>query len=301
MIFTIDCSLSISPDRLEEFKRGIKYCLQNLNPDDVFNIVAFRDTPEFFARESIPATPQSIALAEKFVAALTSNQKTDVYGAFAGIVKRPLARRPSNVLLISDGRPTHGVVDDRELLSSISRINGKARPIFAFSGGRRVNRYLLDFVAYQNRAWAQYIKKSSDIHKGLAEFYDKIRDPIFLNLRYRLNGVEEKDVYPKSLPDFYRNAEFTIFGRYGDEDQFSMQLLGDVEGETKELVFSRSLKNAPKGTPDIEKGYAFNRIYHLISRLNSEPGNPALEREIQELSKRYGITTPYSPELQKID
>ncbi len=301
MIFTIDCSLSISPDRLEEFKKGILYCLKNLNPEDVFNVVAFRDTPEFFVPQSIAATPEVIARAEKFIAGLTSNQRTDMYGAFEGIVKRPPVRRPSNILLISDGRPTHGVIDDRKLLSSISRINAKVRPIFAFSGGRRVNRYLLDFAAYQNRAWAQYIKKSSDIHKGLAAFYDKIKDPIFLNLRYRLNGVDEADVYPKSLPDFYKNAEFTIFGRYSGEDQFSMQLLGDVQGDTKELVFGRSLKEAPKGTADIEKGYAFNRVYHLISRLNAEPDNPALEREIRELSKRYGITTPYSPEIANLD
>ncbi len=301
MIFTVDCSLSISADRLDEFKRGIGYCLRNLNPDDVFNIVAFRDTAEFFAPQSIPATPAAIARAEKFIAGLTSNEKTDMYGAFESIVKRPPARRPSNILLISDGRPTHGVVDDRKLLSSISRANAKVRPIFAFSGGRRVNRYLLDFAAYQNRAWAQYIKKASDIHKGLAAFYDKIKDPIFLNLRYRLNGVDEADVYPKSLPDFYKNAEFTIFGRYKDEDQFSMQLLGDVQGDTKELVFGRSLKEASQGTADIQKGYAFNRVYDLISRLNSEPENPGLEREIRELSQRYGITTPYSPEIADLD
>lgn len=301
MIFTIDSSLSISPDRLDEFKKGIVYCLRNLNKEDVFNVVAFRDAPEFFSPQSIPATPEAIARAEKFVAGLTSNQKTDMFGAVEGIVRRPPVRRPSNVLLLTDGRPTHGVVDDRQLLSEISRINAKVRPIFAFSGGRRTNRYLLDFAAYQNRAWSQYVKRTTDIGEGLAAFYDKIRDPIFLNLRYRLNGVDETDVYPKALPDFYKNAEFTIFGRYKDEDQFSMQLLGDVQGDTRELVFGRSLKEAQPGTADIQKGYAFNRVYYLISRLNAEPDNKDLEREIRELSQRYGITTPYSPELANLD
>ncbi|HTL71252.1 MAG TPA: VWA domain-containing protein [Candidatus Eisenbacteria bacterium] len=300
ILFTVDASLSISPDRLAEFKEGITYCLKNLNKGDLFNIVAFQDRATFLSPKSVEATPENIELARKFVSSLTTNGRTDIYGTIADIVKTAPERRPSNIILISDGRPTSGVMDDRELLSAITRVNGKARPIFAFSGGRRVNRYLLDFVAYQNRAWAQYIKRTPDLAKGMAAFYDKIRDPIFINLRYRLNGVNESDTFPKSLPDFYRSAEFTLYGRFTDEKQFSMQLLGDVGGQTKELVFTRSLETAKKGDADIMKGYAFNRVYYLISRL-SEGDDPKLRAEMDELSKRYGIVTPYSAEVLAID
>lgn len=301
ILFTIDCSLSISPDRLEEFKNGIRYCLTHLNEDDVFNIVAFRENAFFFAPSPVKATPETIKRAERFVAGLTSTQRTDMFSAINKIVKTPLTRHPSSIMLITDGRPTHGVVDARDLLSAITKANQKVRPIFAFSGGGKVNRYLLDFIAYQNRAWSQYTKRTADIDKGMANFYGKIKDPIFINLRYRLNGIPEKDAYPRSLPDFYQGAEFTLYGTYADEDLFSMQLLGDVEGQTKELVFSRSLSEAPKGNADLMKGYAFNKIYHLISRVSAEGSTPELRREIEALSKRYGITTPYSPELEKMD
>jgi hypothetical protein len=301
IIFTIDCSLSISQDRLEEFKQGIHYCLTNLNPGDVFNIVAFREEPIYFSPQSVAASPATIAEAEKFVSGLTSNNRTDVYQVFTSLVKTPLARRPSNIILISDGRPTHGVVDSRELLTSITQLNAKARPIFAFSGGSRVNRYLLDFIAYQNRAWSQYIKKTPNIDKGLAEFYEKIRDPIFLNLRYRLSGLNEGETFPRSLPDFYRDAEFTLYGKYEGEDKFSMQLLGDVDSQTKELVFSRALAESKDGGPEVMKGYAFNKIYHLISRVSAKGTDAALIAEINRLSKKYGVLTPYSPELEKMD
>lgn len=299
ILFTIDCSLSIRKDRLEEIQRGIRYCLDHLNEGDLFNIVSFKDEATFFAKASLPSTPENIKKAERFVSSLSSNQQTDVYAAFKNIVEMPLNRIPSNVILISDGRPTHGVVDSRELINSVTRINQKTRPIFAFSGGGKVNRYLLDFIAYQNRAWSQYIKNIGGIHKGLAEFYDKIKDPLFLNLRYRLSRVDEDEVFPKSLPDFYRNAEFTLYGTYQEEESFSMQLLGDVEGKTKELIFTRSLTEAQKGNADIMKGYAFNKIYYLISRLTTQGNDPQTLQEIDVLSRRYGITTPYSPEIQK--
>ena len=299
ILFTIDCSLSIRQDRLQEVQRGIRYCLDHLNQEDLFNIVSFKDNTTFFSKESVQATPENIKKAERFVSGLTSNQQTDVYSAFKSIVESPLKRVPSNVILISDGRPTSGMVDSRELINAVTRINKKARPIFAFSGGGKVNRYLLDFIAYQNRAWSQYIKRTSGINKGLATFYDKIKDPLFLNLRYHLNNLDEKEVFPKSLPDFYKNAEFILYGTYQNEVSFSMQLLGDVDGKTKELVFTRSLKDAAQGNVELMKGYAFNKIYYLISRLTSGGNNPQILQEITALSQRYGITTPYSPEIQK--
>ncbi len=301
ILFLIDCSLSISPERLGEFKRGISASLKNLNKEDVFNIVAFRDKAFSFRPQSVPATPDTIKLAERFVSELTSNRTTDVYNAFQKIVSAKPARTPSNIILISDGRPTHGVVDSRELINSVTRLNNKVRPIFAYSGGSKVNRYLLDFLAYQNRAWSQFVKERGQIHKGLADLYSKTKDPIFLSLRYQLNGLDAAGVYPKSLPDFYRNAEFTLYGTYSNENEFSMQLLGDIGSETKELIFSRSFESAENGTADIMKGYAFNRIYHLISRVTTEGQNPKLLKEIQDLSKRYGITTPYSPDLETRD
>ena len=301
ILFTIDCSLSISKDRLDEFKRGIRYCLTHLNRGDVFNIVAFKDSVTFFSTQSVPADPEVIKRAERFVSDLTASQTTDVYSAFSKIIEKSLARRPSNIMLISDGRPTFGVVNSRELINSVTRLNKNVRPVFVFTGGAKVNRYLLDFIAYQNRAWSQFVRRTGDIHKGLGGFYDKIKDPVFLNLRYQLNNLDAEDVYPKALPDFYRNAEFTLYGTYTDENDFSMQLLGDAGNETRELIFSRALNDAKKGTEEIKRGYAFNKIYYLISRMTAEGQTPALRAEIDALSKKYGIQTPYSVELEKRD
>lgn len=301
ILFTIDCSLSISPERLDEFKRGITYCLTHLNSGDLFNIIAFRDEAIFFSPQSIPATPDAVKRAERFVSELRATRSTDVYGAFSEIISKRPARRPSNIILISDGRPTHGVVDSRDLINQVTRANGGTRPVFAFSGGAKVNRYLLDFIAYQNRGWSQFVRKSWDIHGGLSGFYDKIKDPVFLNLRYRLNNLDQDEVFPKSLPDFYRNAEFTLFGKYKDDGEFSMQLLGDVDGKTKELIFTRAMKDALPGDETIKRGYGFNKIYYLISRMTVEGQTPALRARIDELSRRYGIQTPYSADIESSD
>jgi|GEM_PF-1603058 len=301
ILFTIDCSLSMSRDRLDEFKKGLRGCLENLNPGDLFNVIAFKDSVQFFSPESIPANPETIKQAERFVEALTPSERTDVYATFKEIVPLPLRRLPSNVILLSDGRPTYGVTDSRAVINSTTRLNHGLRPIFAFSGGSKVNRYLLDFIAYQNRGWSQFVKKTPYVSKGLEEFYDKIKDPIFIRLRYRLHGLNSREVFPTSLPDFYKNAEFTLYGKAEPgQDVFSMQLLGDVAGKTKELVFSRSLSKAPAGTSEIAKGWAFNKIYALISRMTTDGETPKLRGQIEALSNQFGIQTPYSSELEGV-
>lgn len=301
IVFLIDSSLSINRDRLDEFKRGLAASLKDLNPEDVFNVTAFRAQAQSFSARSVAATPDAIKKAERFVGSLTSDQRTDMYLAMEQAVSRPVGRAPSYLFLVSDGRPTHGIVNAREILSAVSRINGGRRPVFVYSGGAKVNRYLLDFIAYQNRAWSEYTRSASDIDKGMKEFHEKIKDPIFLNLRYRFSGVQEEQVYPKELPDFFRGAEFTLFGRYDKEPGFSMQLLGDIDGQTKELVFSKTFAEAKKGGPDVMRGWAFNKIYDRISRLTEKGDDPELIREIASLSRRYDITTPYSDELKRID
>ncbi len=301
IVFAVDCSLSISPDRLEKFKRGVRYCLEHLNKEDVFNLISFKEKAEYFSSQSLSPSPEAVKSAERFIMGLESSRRTNVYSAFHEIVKAAPARVPSNVMLLSDGRPTYGIVDSRELINSITKINKGVRPVFAFSGGGKVNRYLLDFIAYRNRGWSQFIKNTSSIDKGMGEFYDKIKDPIFLNLRFQLNGLDDSEVFPKNLPDFYQNAEFVLYGRFDREDRFSMRLLGDVDGKTKELIFSRSLNEAPKGDVQILRGWAFNKIYYLISRLTDVGNDPKILQEIGDLSRRYEIVTPYSPELQKID
>ena len=147
----------------------------------------------------------------------------------------------------------------------------------------------------------QNCKASFVIDASDFQFYEKIKNPVFLNLRYNLNNLNATDAYPKSLPDFYKNAEFTLYGSYTNEDVFSMQLLGDIDGQTKELVFSRSLSQAKKGGADIKKGYGFNKVYHLISQISEKGYDPSVKAEIDTLSKKYGVVTPYSPEREKMD
>jgi len=298
MVFLVDCSLSIQKERMRGFKEGLSYCLNNMGRRDIFNVISFKEYINAFRPKSIRPSPRAIKQVDKFIEDLKPTESTDLYKAFAEVIKSSPGIKPSYIMLLSDGKPTQGAIDSREIIAAINRTNNKVRAIFSFSGGARVNRYLLDFVAYRNRGWSEYADRTEHVAGGLRAIYNKIKDPILTDLRYRFSGVPADEIYPKDLPDFYKGSVFTLMGTYNEEDRFSMQLLGGAFGETKELIFSGSLSQARRGDKAIARQWAFNKIYHLIGLLAESPDRGVVIQEIRELCRRYNITTPYSENLR---
>lgn len=298
IIFLVDCSLSIQPRRLEQFKDGIDYCLRNLGPEDHFNIIAFKKQILSFRERPVKPDEKTIKEALNFVSHLTSEEGTDTYNALYKTIQIGTTLSPSYIILFSDGRSTRGVTNSREIINKISRFNNGRRPIFAFSGGPRVNRYFLDFIAYKNRGWSEHAYSNAAIKRHITAMFDKIKDPLFLNLRYRTSGLNEQEIFPRDLPDFFRNAELTLYGTYNDEDDFSLQFLGDSDDKTSEFLIVDLLEKADQGGEEIAKNWAFNKIYYLIGLLEYDQENEELIKEINLLAEKFDITTPYSEELQ---
>ncbi|MDD5217085.1 MAG: VWA domain-containing protein [Candidatus Omnitrophica bacterium] len=294
VVFLVDSSLSIGRKRLQAFKDGIKYSLERLNPGDRFNIVAFKEEITALFDQPVTADPERVANANAFLEGLRPSERTDLYKAFLENMRNQATMLPSYMVLFSDGRTNIGVTAPEKVIGEITRTNHGERPIFCLSGGKRVNLFLLDFLAYQNRGWSEYTRDVSQLEEKIAGFYRKIRNPILLNVRFQISGLDSQEVYPKHLPDFYRETEFVLFGTFRSENKFSMRILGDINGSTKEFIFSYDLAKAAQGTEDIARQWAFNKIYHLISQITAEGYNEGAFQEIRELSRKFGIRTPYN-------
>jgi uncharacterized protein YegL len=297
MIFLVDSSKSITEEKLSYIKEGLLDAIDKMNPGDRFNLVAFRGDLVKFEERSVPAKARTVGRAKSFIKQFEAVGQTDVENALLKMIEEPMTFRPSYIVLVTDGRPTTGAMDSRAIIQEITRRNNMERPIFCFGGGRRVNRYLLDFISHQNRAWSRFAETTYDIRRDFDDFYSQVSDPVLLNVRYRLVGLSADEVYPKYLSDFYKGRPFTLYGRFENEDVFSFQLLGQMNGETKEFISKGSLRDAEKGNKDIAQEWAFRKIYYLISQNTMGIGDPRrLRREIEELSRKYGIITPYDIE-----
>ncbi|MDE2028102.1 MAG: VWA domain-containing protein, partial [Candidatus Omnitrophica bacterium] len=183
VIFLLDASGSIGKERLSQVKAGIAYSLKHLNPQDRFNIVVFKDKSVSFSPSSLKPDAANIKNALVFLHDLKSWSTTDIYGALRSSITMPHPFVPSYRVLISDGIPTAGIVDDRHVINEISYINDNKVSIFTFGGGADVDPYMLDFIAFKNRGWSTVVDREYSMGRQLDRLYDQIKDPLLLHVR----------------------------------------------------------------------------------------------------------------------
>ena len=203
---------------------------------------------------------------------------------------------PSVVFVMTDGRPTAGVKDGRTIINALTDENRGRHTVYAYGGGRTVNRYLLDLLAYRNKGESYVTPEIDQIDAELPSFFARISEPILVDLEADYGRIDENDVFPKKVPDFYRGRVVTVYGRYQPEKdkEFSVRLTGRAGDKKKELVFRTNLSKAGAGDASIAQRWAFERIYWLIGEICRVGETPDLLQELRDLSAKYNISTSYS-------
>lgn len=296
--FVVDASKSILQRKLDLTARGIVQCIQMLRPGDRFNIIAFRDSSSQFKQEWTEVTQESKREAQDFLEALNARGETDVYSAIRPIVeKSPIGGRPEVVMVISDGRPTSGFLQGRDVINALTEVNVHRKAVYAFGGGKTVNRYLLDLLAYRNKGESMVTEDYDRIDENLPRFFERLSDPILVDLQADYGRIAKENVYPKEIPDFYNGRVVEVFGRFDPEKEkeFVVRMKGRAGDEEKELLFKAAFKNAAKGDSEIARQWAFQKVYYLIGEICRVGDRTELVNELRSLSRIYNIRTSYSP------
>lgn len=295
--FVIDASSSIAQPKLDNTVKGLRQALARLRPEDRFNLVVFRDTASGLERGFVEATPEEKEAALRFVEGLQSFGKTDVYSAIGPVVERtPREGIPGVVFLVTDGRPSTGMLDSRAIINAVTDKNAPRNTVLAFGGGNTVNQYLLDLLAFRNKGFSRVSPTWNDIPSDLPVFFGTVSDPILVDCRADYGRIVEDNVFPKELPDFFKGQGVTVYGRYNPEKNkdFAMRLTGAAGERNKEVIFRADLEEAETGDETIAKDWALRKIYFLIGEMTRLGPQPDLVAELDRLHREYGLKTSYS-------
>ena len=294
--FVVDASSSIGQRKLDLTARGLRESIAQLRPEDHFNITAFRGTPKSFREQRVPATPENIQAALSFLDTLEAIGETDVYQGILPVVQEsPAPGTPGILLVVSDGRPTTGMRDGRTIINGLTADNNLRNSIYAFGGGRQVNRYLLDLLAYRNKGACEVTPRMEDVSTALPQFFASLSDPLLVDVHTDYGRLDEDTVFPSVLPDFYRGQPVTVYGQFNPakDDDFVMRLTGRARDTQKEVVFRANLEGAQSGDAAIAQQWAFQKAYYIIGEISRLGERPELLEELRELSRKYGIRTSY--------
>lgn len=295
VIFLIDTSSSLPQEWVAAVSTGVSQALVSLNEGDRFNVVLFKENPAFFStRGPQPATVENVAAAQQFLTAARSEGYTDVNAALAQLLVRDVAvDRVYTLVLISDGVPTKGVLDTRELINLITRDNNLSASIYGVAVGGRQNRELMDFLSYRNKGYTLAASRPEQVGPVVRDLASRLRYPLIKGLRVSVAGQGVEQVYPVDLPNIHQSERFAIFGRFARPTEFTMQISGNSAGRNVDFTFSRHLGQATPGDEAVARDWAFWKLHHLYSELIRRGQDKTILDEIERLRKRYKLKTLY--------
>ncbi|MFA5203964.1 MAG: VWA domain-containing protein [Lentisphaeria bacterium] len=298
VLFLVDCSGSISHHGLEGFREGLLSLLGGLDPQDRFNVVAFKDQSKPVFDEPQPVSPATIAAAQTAIAGYRRGGLTDVYSSLAPFVQEPPAPqqyRPLNVCLLSDGNSTvkNSLANDA-FLRQVIKLRQNHVSVYTFSSGSQSNLFLLDLLAYGNRGASLHLNDEDAFAPAFATFMQQHAAILVADLRYRATGGLARDLFPRQLPHLYRGDTLSLYGRIpAGAEWLGMQITGrDANGGEQELVLRENLRQAPRGDSRIATDWAAQKIFCLIAERVYAPA-PEQTAEIRRLADRYKLYVPY--------
>ncbi|MHB1561991.1 MAG: VIT and vWA domain-containing protein, partial [Isosphaeraceae bacterium] len=297
VIFVIDRSGSMAGKKIEQARRTLKSVLNNLREDDLFNVVAYDDRVESFQPELQRYNTRSREEAQRFVDNIREGGSTNINDALQTALKMIHDRsRPGYILFLTDGLPTAGEINEMRIAANCRHANEKHARVFCFGVGYDVNARLLDRLSGGNSGTSEYVKPDEDIEAHVGRFYAKMTSPVLTDIHLELSGVDINRTYPRDLPDLFEGGQLVVAGRYRQSGKTAIRVNGRVGEERRTFEFPADLAGTDRGSGHdfVERLWAVRRVGDLIDQIDMNGQNRELVEELVDLSRKYGLMTPYT-------
>jgi Ca-activated chloride channel family protein len=313
--FVIDTSGSMAEGggkKMEQAKKALSFCLQNLNEGDRFEIVRFSTEAEPFFKELKPASKENVEKAQKFVEGLKPIGGT----AISEALQKAMALRPANaaksarpgepdaenpyvVIFLTDGQPTIGDTNEESILAAMKKAGNGVTRVFSFGIGTDVNTHLLDKIASDTKAFSQYVLPEESLEVKLSSFYTKIKEPVLSNVDLAFSGrdITVSQMYPGAMPDLFKGEMLVAFGRYKGNGAGAVKISGTLNGEKHEFATDVNFAETDTKNGFIPRLWATRRVGYLLDEIRLRGESKELKDEVTRLAREHGIVTPYTAYL----
>jgi Ca-activated chloride channel family protein len=301
MVFVLDTSGSMQGPKMDQARRALKFCLNNLTPRDRFGLMNFATTVNRYRDRLLETSREQVEQACKWVDNLEATGGTAINDALAAALemRENDPSRTFTIVFFTDGQPTVGETNIERITRNVLERNTASTRIFTFGVGDDVNATFLDQLAERTRAVSTYVKPAEDIEAKVSSLYSKISHPVLANLKLTAEtGVRLEEIYPPQLPDLFQGSQLVVLGRYSGQGHAAIRLQGSVGKENREFVYEVNFAEKTKDEKGfVEHLWARRKVGYLLDEIRAHGENKELVQEVVTLAKKYGIATPYTSYL----
>ncbi len=298
-LFILDTSGSMSGEKIQQAKGGLRFILEHLNPRDRFNLIAFSSGVRTLFDSLQRVNEETLTQARQFVDQVEAVGGTNIGDALSTALSMPAGSSlPCYAIFLTDGNPTEGKTDLEALLQDVAEqqkklFSNRCR-LFVFGVGTDVNVFFLDKLAQQNGGSSDYVFPSENIESKVSALYMKIKSPVLSSPTLSYDGIGVYDLYPQGLPDIFGGSQAVIAGRYSGSGSVTIRLQGRVGQKIQSSSYTLYFPARDEDKPYVARLWATRKIGHLLDEIRLKGSNPELISSVVALSRKYGILTPYT-------
>ena len=298
VIFVLDKSGSMNGPKFEQARKALRFILERLNPEDNFNLIDYNSRVYSWQPELMNMNPENRSLALSYVDNLRSGGSTNIESALTTSLDMMTKSSQSGyVIFMTDGQPTEGEGNEMKLAEIAKKANrNNAARLFSFGVGFDVNARLLDRLSGQAGGSTVFVDPDEDLEASVSSFFSRFTTPALT--KPSLNGtLPVNRVLPETLPDLFSGQQMVVVGRYPKGGETTFTLSGQQGEKTATYTYKVNLADGPSSDGQfIAAFWAQRRIGELIDQIDMAGGKPSQELvdELVQLSKEYGILTPYT-------
>jgi len=197
LILVLDRSGSMDGEKFQQAQQALRYILEQLNPEDRFNVIAFSTGLDSYATRLRPSSEAAEAIA--WVERLGAQGSTDINRALLEAAAMADPEAVTYLIFLTDGLPTEGEVDSQKIIDNLQKAAPPDLRLFPFGVGFDVDTFLLDTLAQAHHGVSTYVRPEEHLDEILSTFYAKISTPVLTNLELDFGEVPVYDLYPAPL------------------------------------------------------------------------------------------------------
>ncbi|XP_032268093.1 inter-alpha-trypsin inhibitor heavy chain H4 [Phoca vitulina] len=313
VIFVIDKSGSMSGRKIEQTQEALIKILDDLSPNDQFNLVSFSGEAAQWKPLLVPASAENVNQARSYAASIQTQGGTNINDAVllaarlldSANQKELLPEGSASlIILLTDGDPTMGETNPARIQKNVKEAIDGQYSLFCLGFGFDVSLAFLEKLALDNGGLTRRIYEDSDSTLQLQDFYQEVANPLLtaVTFEYPSNAVEE--VSRDNFRLLFKGSEIVVAGKLRDQspDVLSAKVRGQlrVQNITFQTESSVAEQENEFQNPKyifhsfMERLWAYLTIQQLLEQMisASDAEKQALETRALNLSLHYSFVTP---------
>jgi len=277
-----------------QVKNAFRGILDQLQPEDEFNIVYFNSFISTWNEALVSASKENISSAAAYIGALDATGTTDFHGAVCEALEMIRARELAApiVVMLTDGQPTTGITSTAQIRLDARQNNTMGAPVYCLGFGSDVDWDFLKALSIENGARAFRIIPGSGAADQIRDFYTTISRPLMKNITFSYAPAADINVLGGS--SLYEGSELIVLGNVaGNVGTIAVRVKGVSRDGEHTFNATYDLSATPAG-PAASRFWGFARINGLLDRITVEGSRPELVTAVTSLSIAEGFVTPYT-------